>query len=243
MIRGVVVMALVVLVSASLAAQALQRAAHAQGSLAADESIGDAIALGDFNADRRIDFITSMSQPGNKGILNRAGNGTTWEVSNVESLRPGAIIRGVAAADVNGDRRADMFVSWQNREGETARTGIDLIMSQPGGWVRVALWGTTGRDGVRGLGIGDLDGDGKHDVVGFTDQARPVVLKGLGKGGFTLDRAEGIELKVDACSAYTVTLADLDRDGRDEIVVGFAGEQCDGQGSFRAWKAQAKQGQ
>jgi hypothetical protein len=73
--------------------------------------------------------------------------------------------------------------------------------------------------------------------VGFTDDSQPVILKGQGNGRFSLESADGIDLKVDECAGYGVALADLDKDGRDEIVAGFAGEKCSTQGSLRAWKA------
>jgi hypothetical protein len=209
----------------------------AEGSVAADPTIGDSVALGDFNADGRTDFLTGVSQAGGKSILNIARSGTSWEVSTIESIRDGAIVRGVAAADLNGDKRDDIFVSWLNSDAGVSRVGVDLMLSQPGGWARIGLWGRTGRLGIRSLAVGDLDGDGKRDIVGFTDDSQPVILKGQGNGRFSLESADGIDLKVDDCAGYGVALADLDKDGKDEIVVGFAGEKCSTQGSLRAWKA------
>jgi hypothetical protein len=213
----------------------------AKGSDAADSTVGDTIALGDFNADGKTDFITGVSLAGGKSLLNIAESDTKWTVSAVQSLRQGALVRGVAAADLNGDRRDDMFVSWINTEYGVVRSGIDLLLSMPGGWSLIGLWSFEGRLAVRALGIGDLNADGNHDVVGFTDDAQPVVLLGHGKGKFTLESPDGIDSESIGCAGYHVELVDLDHDGRDEILVGFAGERCSGQGSLRAWKAGPRQ--
>lgn len=211
---------------------------QAEGSSVADSTIGDTVTLGDFNADGRKDFLTAVSLSGTNTVLNLANpKGTGWSVQSVDSIPKGAYVRGVAAADLNGDKRDDMIISWLNNHGGVARVGIDVMLTQPGGWQRTPLWMKEGRVGIRSLALGDLDGDGKKDVVGFTDQQQPVVLKGLGKGKFALESTDGIELKVDECAGYHVELVDIDKDGKDEIVAGFAGEKCSTQGALRAWKA------
>ncbi|MBI2212523.1 MAG: VCBS repeat-containing protein [Acidobacteria bacterium] len=210
----------------------------AEGSGAADSTIGDTVALGDFNADGRTDFLTGVSLSGTNTVLNLASpKGTGWTVATVDSIRQAAFVRAVAAHDFNGDRRDDMVISWLNNHGGTPRVGIDVMLTQPGGWQRVGLWGRDGRKGIRSLATGDLDGDGNMDIVGFTDDQQPVILKGLGKGKFSLESADGIALPIDECAGYHVMLADIDNDGKDEIVAGFAGEKCATQGSLRAWKA------
>lgn len=211
---------------------------QAEGSATSDSTIGDAIVLGDFNADKRTDFMTAVSLPGANTVLNIANpKGTGWAVQKVESIRKGAYVRAVAATDLNGDKRDDMIISWLNNHGGVPRVGIDVMLTQPGGWNRIGLWVKEGRNSVRALAVGDLDGDGKRDVVGFTDEQQPVILKGQGGGRFTLESPNGIDLKVDECAGYHVELADLDNDGRDEIVGGFAGEKCSTQGALRAWRA------
>lgn len=201
-----------------------------------DPIFGDAIAIADFNADGKNDFVTGISIAGNRAILNIAAGDAPWRVATLESIRPAAAVRGVAAADLNRDRRADLFVAYVSTEGDVARTGVDLMLSQPGGWLRIALWAREGRDGVRGMALGDLDGDGEKDLVGFTDVGEPVVLRGLSGGRFALESPDGIDSATSKCRGYSVRLADLDGDGKDEILAGFADERCASGGAIRGWK-------
>lgn len=103
-----------------------------------------------------------------------------------------------------------------------------------------------GRTEVSALDHGDLDGDGHLDLVGLTGEGEGEtwVFRGDGKGGFTREEATGIPAFVGGCRGYHVELADLDRDGKDEIVSAFAGEssalfapdRCTSGGGLQAWR-------
>ncbi|MCM2314993.1 MAG: VCBS repeat-containing protein [Thermoanaerobaculia bacterium] len=203
-----------------------------------DPVFGDEIALGDFNGDGRKDFATSISLAGNRAVFNIAGIDGSWQASSLEGIRPGAFVRSVAAADVNADGRHDLFLSYTSNEGGVVRSGIDLMLSQPGGWRRHALWSSAGRSFVTAMGAGDLDGDGRVDLVAFDDAGGPLVLRGAGGALFTMESPDGIDSAMPGCRGYSVKLADLDRDLKDEIIAGFAGERCPSGGSLRAWKAE-----
>jgi hypothetical protein len=102
-----------------------------------------------------------------------------------------------------------------------------------------------GRNGIFALAAGDLDGDGKKDLVGMTGNGGSWVFFGDGKGGFVRENGASVAAGDNGCRGYHVVLADLDGDGKDEIVASFAGEgvsqagvpQCESGGSLRAWKA------
>jgi hypothetical protein len=221
-----------------------------------NSSFGDSLALGDFNGDHHLDFAMAISILGYRGLIGESRPDGTWQRSNVAELRPSAIVQAVAAADLNGDGRDDLAVSYASNELGTWRSGIDILYSRAdGNWERRALANQESPEGLFALAFGDLDGDGARDLVGLTAKGDAWVFLGDGKGWFT--REDGAVPKGDAgCRGYSARLVDLDGDGKDELVAGFAGEgttggvmaevlstgekpapECATGGSLRVWKA------
>jgi len=98
-----------------------------------------------------------------------------------------------------------------------------------------------GRSPAAALAVGDVDGDGRRDVVALLPGAVAVFL-GDGRGGFTRERS-GPRF-VAPCRGSHVALADLDGDGALEIVASFAEERdslqgseegCRSEGGLAAW--------
>jgi len=104
------------------------------------------------------------------------------------------------------------------------------------------LWAKLGHEGDKPV-TGDWDGDGKTDLVALTGNGDTWVFLGDGKGFFTRETATGIPPFAGACKGYHVRLADLDGDGKAEIVADFAGEaspmndpdRCPSGGGIQAW--------
>jgi hypothetical protein len=151
----------------------------------------------------------------------------------------------VAAADFDGDGRVDLAIGYIASE-LTWRSGVDILLNRPDGkWERRPLAVVDGREGVTALAAGDLNGDGARDLVALTGEGQTWIFLGDGKGGFTREEASGIPPYADRCRGYHVALADLDGDGKDEIVAAFAGEGssvydpdlCSTGGGILAWHA------
>ncbi|HEX2641707.1 MAG TPA: VCBS repeat-containing protein [Thermoanaerobaculia bacterium] len=204
---------------------------------------GDEVVTGDFNGDRRLDFATGTNVMGLKSLVNYSRSDGSWAPSDIEGVRPSSYVRSVAAGDFNHDGRDDLAIGYISFELSTWRSGIDILYSRSSDrWERRVLMVEPGRNGVSGLAAGDLDGDKQIDLVAVTDDGRTQAYLGDGKGFFTRDQVT-FPAVAGGCRGYHVQLGDLNGDGDDEIVEGFAGEasamfapqRCPSAGSLRAW--------
>ena len=214
---------------------------------------GDNLAVGDFNGDGRLDFVSASAQKGNKRLLHLTTADGSWEYAAVEALRPAAIFRAVGAGDFDRDGRLDLAVGYTNSELAQQRTGVDVLLARDGegGWERLTLAAQDRNLDIWSLDTGDLNGDGALDIVAVDGAGLPWVFVGDGKGSFTREESAELSAPDTQCTGYHVDLVDLDRDGADEVIVGYAGEgsggflgqpRCVSGGALRAWRVAGPQG-
>jgi len=181
-------------------------------------------------------------------LLRYGKGGGEWEERPLAEARPSGYVGAVAADDFNGDGRPDLALGYVAFQGKW-RTGIDLFLTRPGGgWERRALAVEESRAALTTLATGDLDGDRRTDLVALTGEGRVWIFLADGKGGLAREDSPEVEPTKTACSGYRVAVADLDGDGRAEVIAAFSGEssalfapdQCTEGGSLWVWKAQPK---
>ncbi len=205
---------------------------------------GDDLEVADWSGDGRLDLVLGLNVLGSSQILRLGGAGGEWTVAELPGLRPHVLAGGVHVADLDGDGRKDLAIGYMANELGIWRTGVDLFYARAKGeWERRALYAEEGRRGVFALDGGDLDGDGRTDLAALTGDGEAWVF--LGRPGGAFLREASAELPAPTgCRGYDVKLADLDGDGRDELVAAFAGEpsalfapdKCRHGGSLQAWK-------
>jgi hypothetical protein len=214
-----------------------------QGTGSSAHLFGDSLTLGDFNGDHRTDFATSSGIQGRKDLVNLGRADGGWDSVTLDMVRPASYINAVQAADFDRDGRADLAVAYTSFESGVWRSGIDLFYARPGDkWQRRPLAAEESRTGVFALSAGDLDGDGNVDLVALTGNGKTWIFLGDGKGFFTREKT-AVPPFPGGCRGYHVQLKDLDGDGKDEFVSGFAGEGsplmgeegCGSGGGLTAW--------
>jgi len=211
---------------------------------------GTAATVADLNGDGQLDVFMGTGRLGDRHLLLLSGLGEKLMGVELPTLPSRAIVGGVAVGEFGGGSGRDLAVAYVARGAESWRTGVDLALAQPdGSWVRKALWNEVGKDQLRTLAAGDVDGDGRLDLVAGGDEGR--ILLFLQDGGAGIwRREESPELAPhERCTVFSVNLAELDGRPGAELVVGFAGEpgmrggvlpepsSCPSSGAIRAWRA------
>jgi len=204
------------------------------------------VAAADFNKDGRLDLI--VGQFGYlEGEIRWMENLGDWKFASHPLLDlPGTIHAPVADLTGRGNLDVVALVSQDSEE-------VHAFMNDGAGHFRDrVLYGSTNKDyGSSGLSIGDVNQDGRPDIIytngdGFdygTPGPRPwhgiQWLENLGDGKFTYHRV------ADFPGAYSPVLADLNGDGRPDLLacsgfndwnnlaaVSLMAFENDGQGKF-----------
>lgn len=212
------------------------------------EIFSDSIALGDFDGDGHTDIATGSMVLGRSDLVNLWRVGAPAPVT-FDLRGPNHYVQAVGAGDFDGDGRDDLAVAYLWLDGDTWFSVIDLFYSRAGRtWERRPLFMQASKNVAVALASGHLRGKGMPlDLVALTTKGETIVYLGDGHGSFTRD-AKAIPVYGGGCRGAHVALADLDGDGRDEIVTSFAdeppsplrgpaGSGCSSSGGITAWKA------
>ena len=154
-------------------------------------------------------------------LYRNGGDGTFTDVSKSAGIdRPGGRGLGVIVADLVGDPRLDLFVAndgtpcwlFENRGG--------LRFEEVGLQAGVALDGRGDALAGMGVAIGDVDDDGRPDLLATNFLGRSTVaFRALGDGTFAdASDAFGLSAATRPLLGFGIALADFDSDGRLDLI-------------------------
>lgn len=188
--------------------------AEAAGSPVSAGNTPVSVALGDLNGDGKLDIVTANYLANTVTVLLGNGRGGFAPSAGSPFAVPGSNPwpNSVALGDVNGDGKLDLVTADGNNNTLTVLVGdgVGGFAPAPGSPM------STGTARASGVGVADVNGDGKLDIYACLSTNAVTVLLGDGAGGFTA--APGSPFAVGA-GAYSGALGDVNGDGTLDIVV------------------------
>ncbi len=171
-----------------------------------------AVTIADLNGDGRNDIASANSTPGTATVYVRTTANNSFVLENHYSF--GSLPYSIVAADLNGDGKTDLAGSNRTNPGgvtvllrNAANNGYDAEPTVP-----------TGGDLPYSLAAGDLNGDGRQDIVAvnYLGLNASVLYRNAAGTGFI----QPAELYDMGGNPRSVALGDFNQDGRLDIVSG-----------------------
>jgi FG-GAP-like repeat/Abnormal spindle-like microcephaly-assoc'd, ASPM-SPD-2-Hydin len=172
----------------------------------------NSVAVGDFNGDGKLDVAVGGGDTNVVSVLLGNGDGTFQSANNLPQ-QTGYFVSAVAVGDFNGDGKLDLITANVPSPFSTSSSGptipmLSVFLGNGDGTFQSPINLTTGTHGAAtpNILVGDLNGDGKLDVVAFSS-----VL--LGNGDGTLGTPSSIPY-----GCQQLALPDVNGDGKLDLL-------------------------
>ncbi|HLE62691.1 MAG TPA: VCBS repeat-containing protein, partial [Pyrinomonadaceae bacterium] len=196
------------------------------------------LGLGDLNGDGKLDLATVNNADNDVSVAFGDGRGG-FTLASGSPFGVGPSPYPLALGDANNDGRLDIIATAsatgpaRAQQLASSRALTLLLADGHGGFQTKQLPLRTGEPWF--AAIGDLNGDGKADLVATHHERNELtILQGEGAGHFTEIRKSPLDL---GHNAWHFALVDVNRDGRTDVVLavgdGVRVMLGDGRGSFR----------
>jgi hypothetical protein len=182
------------------------------------------VAVADVNGDGKPDILVA-NDCGGSNCLNGAvgvllGNGDGTFQTAVPYASGGFQAYSVAVADVNGDSKPDLVVGncSGNDTCDSKSSGVvGVLLGNGDGTFQPAVSYNLGVGSAVSVAVGDVNGDGKPDVVvaNYSSDGGVSVLLGTGDGTFQ----PPVSYNSGGASPYSVAIADVNGDGYPDLLV------------------------
>ena len=189
---------------------------NSQGQLGAVQDYAtpanNKLRLADFNHDGRLDVVTAGGTTVSVFLQNASG---TLDAPRNYVLADTGIV-DLEVGDLNNDGRLDIVAMsagfFQYRDLAV------LLQDASGGFSAPAYYDLPVTDNASGIGVGDVNGDGRADIVVSDDWAMTIYVFAQNAGG-TFDPPVVYPSGTLGSRPEAVEVADMNQDGRGDVVV------------------------
>lgn len=191
--------------------------------------------LVDIDGDGKLDMV--FANTGSPFLSIYRNNSTSGQLNfdPRADIQTGSEISGIAVHDMNGDGRPDIVLS---KIRQTSPGGADIIilknLSSPGSISFASIFQFTTRPNefIGPIAIGDLNLDGKPDIVGICpicgiSNGYIYTYKNTSTGGnLSFDQSQihstGVDLVGNTTTPTGIHIRDLNGDGRPDVIIGLS---------------------
>jgi len=166
----------------------------------------EAVAIGDFNRDGKLDIVVANSDTNNVSIVLGNGAGSFGAPTVFSVGVTGVNPESLAIGDFNGDGKLDLAVANYNSSNVSILLGTGTGSFGPATIVPVGLY-------PHSVVIGDINGDGKLDLaVPNSGDSNVSILLGTGTGTFSTSTTGAT-----GTAPWSVAIGDLNGDGKLDL--------------------------